>query len=163
MGRHMVGASQRLAGRQESCRDSWVCALTSKWQVGVLLWEHRGWILRMAALIKGRLSDNRPEAIAASFQTSEGEHQHAFLSSNIQHSTFHHLANQTIRQSDIRPEACGASFQTKRTQNICMLSYALTYSILLSPTSQRLADSRQRIVSNACKSLISYIWQAGLL
>ena len=40
--------------------------------------------------------------------------QHPFLSSNIQHSTFHHLANQTIRQSDIRPEACGASFQTKK-------------------------------------------------
>ena len=54
MGRHMVGASQRLAGRQESCRDSWVCALTSKWQVGVLLWEHRGWILRMASLYKGQ-------------------------------------------------------------------------------------------------------------
>ena len=52
MGRHMVGASQRLAGRQESCRDSWVCALTSKWQVGMLLWEHRGWILRMASLYK---------------------------------------------------------------------------------------------------------------
>ena len=33
----------------------------------------------MAALIKGRLSDNRPEAFAASFQTSEGEHPHAFL------------------------------------------------------------------------------------
>ena len=41
---------------------SYVGGLTSKGQVGVLLWEHRGWILRMAALIKGRLSDNRPEA-----------------------------------------------------------------------------------------------------
>ena len=71
MCRHMVGASQRLAGRQESCRDSWVCALTSKWQVGVLLGEHRGWILRMATLIKGRLSDNRPEACGASFQTKK--------------------------------------------------------------------------------------------
>ena len=97
---------------------SYVSSLTSKGQVGVLLGEHRGWILRMAALIKGRLSDNRPEAFAASFQTSEGEHQHAFLFPNIQHST--------------------------------------------SPTSQRLADSRQRLVSNACKSLMSYIWQAGV-
>ena len=44
-----------------------------------------------------------------------------------------------IRQSDVRPEAFAAFFQTKRTQNICMLSYALTYSNLLSPTSQRLA------------------------
>ena len=58
---------------------SYVSSLTSKGQVAVLLGEHRGWILRMAALIKGRLSDNRPEAFAASFQTSEGEHQHAFL------------------------------------------------------------------------------------
>ena len=69
---------------------SYVGGLTSKGQVGVLLWEHRGWILRMAALIKGRLSDNRPEACGASFQTSEGEHQHAFLFPNIQHSTFPH-------------------------------------------------------------------------
>lgn len=29
--------------------------------------------------LKSSLSDNRPEAFAASFQTSEGEHQHAFL------------------------------------------------------------------------------------
>ena len=64
----MVGASLRLAGRQESFQDSRVGGLTSKGQVGVLLGEHRGWILRMAALIKGRLSDNRPEAFAASFQ-----------------------------------------------------------------------------------------------
>ena len=48
---------------------SYVGGLTSKGQVGVLLGEHRGWILRMAALIKGRLSDNRPEVFAASFQT----------------------------------------------------------------------------------------------
>ena len=39
----------------------------------------------------------------------------------------------------VRLEACGASYQTKRTQNIFMLSYPLTYSILLSTTSQRLA------------------------
>ena len=38
---------------------SYVGGLTSKGQVGVLLGEHRGWILRMAALIKGRLSDNQ--------------------------------------------------------------------------------------------------------
>ena len=29
--------------------------------------------------LRSSLSDNRPEAFAASFQTSEGEHQHAFL------------------------------------------------------------------------------------
>ena len=41
--------------------------------------------------LKSSLSDNRPEAIAASFQTSEGEHQHALLFPNIEDSTFHHL------------------------------------------------------------------------
>ena len=75
---------------------SYVGGLTSKGQVGMLLGEHRGWILRMAALIKGRLSDNRPEAFAASFQTSEGEHQHAFLFPNIQHSTFHHSLKRMV-------------------------------------------------------------------
>ena len=34
---------------------------------------------RQTGNLKSSLSDNRPEAIAASFQTSEGEHQHAFL------------------------------------------------------------------------------------
>ena len=50
---------------------SYVGGLTSKGQVGVLLGEHRGWILRMAALIKGRLSDNRPEACGLSFRLKE--------------------------------------------------------------------------------------------
>ena len=74
---------------------SYVGGLTSKGQVGVLLGEHRGWILRMATLIKGRLSDNGPEACGASFQTSEGEHQHALLFPNIEDSTFHHLPAKT--------------------------------------------------------------------
>jgi len=50
---------------------SYVGGLTSKGQVGVLLGEHRGWILRMAALIKGRLSDNRPEAGGLPFRLKE--------------------------------------------------------------------------------------------
>ena len=79
---------------------SYVDGLTSKGQVGVLLWEHRGWILRIASLIK-----------------VEKQHSPSFLLIHIDDSTFHH--------------------SLKRT------------------------DSRQRIVSNACKSLISYIWQAG--
>ena len=33
---------------------SYVGGLTSKGQVGVLLWEHRGWILRMAKKIGTR-------------------------------------------------------------------------------------------------------------
>ena len=71
----MVGASQRLAGRQESCRDSWVCALTSKWQVGVLLGEHRGWILRMTSLYKGqtvcRMQAIRHENLSGFLQNSD--------------------------------------------------------------------------------------------
>ena len=63
----------------------------------MLLWEHRGWILRMASLYKGRLlwpsadcqmvQTIRPETCGASFQTSEGEHQHAFLYHHIEEST----------------------------------------------------------------------------
>ena len=71
----MVGASQRLACRQESCRDSCACALTSKWQVGVLLWEHRGWILRMASLYKGqtvcRMQAIRHENLSGFLQNSD--------------------------------------------------------------------------------------------
>ena len=65
---------------------SYVGGLTSKGQVGVLLGEHRGWILRMAFSYK-----------AKTFRTT------AFfpLCSNIQHSTFH--------QAD-----CGGSLQTIR-------------------------------------------------
>ena len=78
---------------------SYVGGLTSKGQVGVLLWEHRGWILRMASLYKGRLlwpsadcqmvQTIRPEACGASFQTSEGEHQHTFLYPHKEESTIH--------------------------------------------------------------------------
>ena len=50
----MVGASLRLAGRQESFQDSRVGGLTSKGQVGVLLGEHRGWMLRMAFSYKAK-------------------------------------------------------------------------------------------------------------
>ena len=78
---------------------SYVGGLTSKGQVGVLLWEHRGWILRMASLYKGRLlwpsadcqmvQTIRPETCGASFQTSEGEHQHTFLYPHKEESTIH--------------------------------------------------------------------------
>ena len=44
----------------------------------------------------------------------------------------HQTGNLKSFLSDVRPEAGVASFQTKRTQNISMLSYFLTYSILLS-------------------------------
>ena len=50
----MVGASLRLASRQESFQDSRVGGLTSKGQVGVLLWEHRGWMLHMALSYKAK-------------------------------------------------------------------------------------------------------------
>ena len=50
---------------------SYVGGLTSKGQVGVLLGEHRGWILRMAALIKGRLSDNQTSDRISGFYAAE--------------------------------------------------------------------------------------------
>ena len=85
----------KVHGRQELPRNSrvgmspigsYVGGLTSKGQVGVLLGEHRGWILRMATLIKAdRLqnagyqtqkpfrfsSDFRPEAYRLSFRLKE--------------------------------------------------------------------------------------------
>ena len=69
----------RAHGQQELPCNSWVGkflrnsgqCLNIKRQVGVLLWEHREWILRMASLYKTdiRQSDVRPEACGASFQT----------------------------------------------------------------------------------------------
>ena len=79
--------------------------------------------------------------------------QHPFLSSNIQHSTFHHLANQTIRQSDIRPEACGASFQTKKLRTFACFPLIKECSIpplqsgrLCTASSRRLAEQGQSLV-----------------
>ena len=51
----MVGADLKSAGRQKFLWNFRGRAITSKWQVGVLLGAHRGWILRMASLYKGRL------------------------------------------------------------------------------------------------------------
>ena len=70
-------------------------------------------------LLKGRLSDDsdvRPEACGASFQNSEGEHQHAFLFPNIQHSTFH------------QPQA-GPPFSPER-ETCCMLSICGAFEFL---------------------------------
>ena len=75
---------------------SYVGGLTSKGQVGVLLGEHRGWILRMAALIKGRLSDNRPEAGGLPFRLKNSEHLHAFLYPHKEESTIHHPPQRTV-------------------------------------------------------------------
>ena len=47
----------------------------------------------MAALIKGRLSDNQTsdrKPVGLPFRLKNSEHLHAFLFPNIQHSTFHH-------------------------------------------------------------------------
>ena len=65
---------------------SYVGGLTSKGQVGVLLGEHRGWILRMAALIKGRLSDDssvRAEACGLPFQIIRLQTEHTSMLSLI--------------------------------------------------------------------------------
>ena len=53
----------------------------------------------------------------ASFQTSEGEHQHAFLFPNIEDSTFH------------QPQA-GPPFSPER-ETCCMLSFCVTFRFLL--------------------------------
>ena len=54
----------------------------------------------------------------AGYQTSEEEHQHAFLCSNIQHSTFHH-----------QPTAGGPPFSPER-ETCCMLPFLKNFSIL---------------------------------
>ena len=66
----MVGAS---LGSQvgKFLRNSGQC-LNVKRQVGVLLWEHRGWILRIASLVK-----------------IEKQHNPSFLLIHIVDSTFH--------------------------------------------------------------------------
>ena len=110
----MVGASQRLASRQESCRDSRVCALTSKQQVGVLLGEHRGWILRIASLYKVR-----PEACWASFQTKK-----------------------TGTRAEVR-EGCGKLLY-KEICNILLLSHILTLRNQLSPSRRLVPLSLQK-------------------
>ena len=81
-----------------------VGGLTLKGQVGVLLGEHRGWMLHMATLIKGRLSDTK--IFQVFFQTSEGEHQHAFLFPNIQHSTFHRRASVPLSLQNGKRAVC---------------------------------------------------------
>ncbi len=58
---------------------SYVGGLTSKGQVGVLFWEHRGWILRMASLIK-----------------VEKQHSPSFLLIHIDDSTFHHSLKRMV-------------------------------------------------------------------
>ena len=92
MGWHMVGASQRLAGRQ--IPSEFGSALKIKRRGGVLLGEHRGggycvWPLYMK-------SDRKPLWFPFRQQT---EHTSCRLSDG----------------SDFRPEACWASFQTKKT------------------------------------------------
>ena len=86
----MVGKFLRNSGR----------CLNIKRQVGVLLWEHRGWMLHMAFSYK-----------AKTWHTSA-----RFPISNTEESTI----------------------------------------------PRRSLDSRQRIVLNACQSLMAYIWQSGV-
>ena len=73
MGGHMVGASLRLAGRQ--IPSEFGSALKIKRRGGVLLGEHRGWILRMASLYKGqtvcRMQAIRHENLSGFLQNSD--------------------------------------------------------------------------------------------
>ena len=99
---------------------SYVGGLTSKGQVGVLLGEHRGWILRMAALIKGRLSDNRPEACGAFFQTK--------ITLNISMLSY----EKTGSRYEIRDTRRMRKIFIKDIFNILLHSFVLTKWILLS-------------------------------
>jgi len=74
------------------------CGLNIIRQVGVLLGKHRGWILRIASLIK-----------------IEKQHSPSFLLIHIEDSTFHH-----------QPKAGGPPFSPER-ETFCMLSFAPTY------------------------------------
>ena len=89
-------------------RNSGQC-LNVKRQVGVLLLEHRGWILRIASLIK-----------------IEKQHNPSFLLIHIVDSTFHQADCRRSDSSDGQTGSLRASFRTKRTQNICMLSLIQT-------------------------------------
>ena len=62
---------------------SYVGGLTSKGQVGVLLWEHRGWILRMASLYKGQ-TVCRMQAIRLKRQVREQRFEIREKSANIE-------------------------------------------------------------------------------
>ena len=69
----MVGASQRLAGRP--IPSEFGSALKIKRRGGVLLGEHRGWILRMTSLYKGqtvcRMQAIRHENLSGFLQNSD--------------------------------------------------------------------------------------------
>ena len=117
----MVGASLGLASRYEPI-GSYVGGLTSKGQVGAIPLElqGKGWILRIASLYKTdiRQSDVRPEVGGASFQTSDGEHQHAFLYPNKVVSTI-------PRRASVHPFFQERSFvlQTCLLSAFCILSF----------------------------------------
>ena len=75
----MVGASLKLASRQESFQDSRVGALTNYRQVGAIPQELQG-----VDSANSLFSKKQKYFV----------YQHAFLSPNIQHSTFHHSLTQ---------------------------------------------------------------------
>ena len=82
----------------------------------------------------------RPEAFAASFQTSEGEHQHAFLRKD------------RFEVRDKRYEGDAENFYKMVISNIFVLFYALTYKYELA-----LMEPRESILVAAHNSLISEI------
>ena len=76
--------------------------------------------------LKSSLSDNRPEAIAASFQTSEGEHQHTFLYPHKEESTIH-------RRTSVHPFFQERSFvlQVSLVLALAFLLFTRKYSVSL--------------------------------
>ena len=105
-------------------------------------------------------------------QTSDGAHKHAFPYSHIEKSTIHQPQagppfspeRNFVSQAKLFLSFCILAYSYRGRSAICYrYSHWFTYSILLSPTSQRLAEKWQWLVISDCKSLIFYIWQSGLL
>ena len=103
----MVGASLRLASRQESFQDSRVGALTSE----------GGSVCSLGSTGGGYCV----------WHLIKIEEQHSTVIPSDSHSGIYFPPGRPLWQSaddqmiqTIRPEACGDSFPTKRTLNICM-------------------------------------------
>ena len=125
--------------------QEWLCLTIKKQNSKILSKTFEWWILKRQVWELSGIA-NIPQKRHQTVRQIRLQMEHISMRSCI-HTKWNQLSpgrllwqsadNQMVQT--VRREACGASYQTKRTQNIFMLSYPLTYSILLSPTSQRLA------------------------
>ena len=110
---------------------------------------------------------HQPKAGGPPFLSRTGNVLHAFLCANIQELTFHQTnycsrlqTTRWFRRSDWKP--VGLPIRLKELRTFACFPLSQHRGFYFPPSAKRM-DSRQRIVSNAWKSVISYIWQAGLL